>query len=114
MQVGDLDGHGQYGVRHEDADGVLCHECGDRFSHLGLHVYKAHGLTAKQYRAAHGLGRRGLVAEAIRRTLADNARARLPRNSLFVHRRDSAWATSARFGEVIVVTSGGMEMNRRE
>lgn len=113
MQVGDLDGHGQYGVLHEDADGVLCHECGDRFSHLGLHVYKAHGLTAKKYRAAHGLGRRGLVAEAIRRTLADNARARLPRNSLFVQRRDPARATAARLAAGSVVSPEGLEAMRR-
>src|SRR5690606_8832205 len=96
MQVGDEDGHGWYGVLDEDADGLLCHECGRRFAHLGLHVYKAHGLTAKEYRAAHGLGRRGLIAETTRRAIADNARERLPHKSLFVQKRDPARATAAR------------------
>src|SRR5690625_3876982 len=96
MQVGDEDGHGRYGVLDEDAVGLLCHECGQRFTHLGLHVYKAHGLTAVEYRAAHGLSRRGLVVEAIRRALADNARQRYPTNTLFVQRRDPAGATAAR------------------
>lgn len=98
MQVGDDDGRGRYGILNEDADGLLCHECGQHFTHLGLHAYKAHGLTAKEYRAAHGLGRRGLVAETTRRALADNARKRYPTNALFVQRRDPAGATAARLG----------------
>ncbi|MBA2694616.1 MAG: MucR family transcriptional regulator, partial [Actinobacteria bacterium] len=52
---------GRFGVVDETADGLLCHECGRRFIHLGLHVYKAHGVTANEYRVAHGLRRRGLV-----------------------------------------------------
>lgn len=113
MQVGDEDGHGRYGVLDEDADGLLCHECGRRFTHLGLHVYKAHGLTAKEYRAEHGLGRRGLVAEATRLTIADNARERLPRNSLFVQRRDPARAAAARLAAGSVFSPAGLEAMRR-
>jgi len=96
MQVGDEDGHGQYGVLDEDADGLLCHECGDRFTHLGLHTSKAHGVTADEYRAAHGLSRRGLVVKATRRAIADNARERYPTNTMFVQRRNPAAATAAR------------------
>lgn len=113
MQVGDVDGHGRYGVLDEDADGLLCHECGHRFTHLGLHVFKAHGLTAKEYRVTHGLGRRGLVAEATRRTIADNARERLSSNSSFVQKRDPAMATAARLAAGSVFSPAGLEAMRR-
>jgi hypothetical protein len=113
MGVGDEDGHGRYGVLDEDADGLLCHECGRRFAHLGLHVYKAHGLTAKVYRTAHGLGRRGLVAEATRRTIAENARKRLPRNTAFVQNRDPAKATAVRLEAGSVFSPAGLEAMRQ-
>ncbi len=62
LEVGAPDGHGRFGMLDEDDEGLLCHECGHRFQHLGLHVWKAHGLTAREYRMAHGLLRsRGLV-----------------------------------------------------
>lgn len=113
MHVGDEDGHGRYGVLDEDVEGLLCHECGRRYAHLGLHVYKAHGLTAKEYRAEHGLGRRGLVAEATRLTIADNARERLPRKSLFVQRRDPARAAAARLAAGSVFSPADLEAMRR-
>lgn len=113
MEVGDEDGHGRYGVLDEDAAGLLCHECGRRFTHLGLHVYKAHGLTAREYHAAHGLGGRGLVAEATRRTIAENARDRLPLKTSFVQRRDPARATAARLGAGSVISPAGLEALRR-
>jgi predicted transcriptional regulator len=51
-------------VLDEDDAGLLCHECGHRFQHLGLHVWEAHGPTAREYRMAHGLLRsRGLVIQ---------------------------------------------------
>lgn len=55
MQVGDPDCFGRYGAVDEDAMGLLCHECGERFDHLGLHAYKAHGMTAAVYRKGPGL-----------------------------------------------------------
>lgn len=113
MRVGDEDGHGRYGVLDEDADGLLCHECGRRFSHLGLHVYKAHGLTAEEYRKVHGLGRRGLVAEPIRQSIADNAREQLPRKTLFVEKRDPARATAARVAAGNVLSPAGLEAMRQ-
>lgn len=113
MQVGDVDGHGRYGVLDEDVGGLLCHECGGRFTHLGLHVYKAHGVTAAAFRTAHGLGRRGLVAEATRRTIADNARAQLPQKSSFVRRRDPAKATAARLAAGSVISPAGLEALRQ-
>ncbi|WP_368859565.1 MucR family transcriptional regulator [Georgenia satyanarayanai] len=113
MEVGDEDGHGRFGVLEEDADGLLCHECGQRFVHLGLHVYRAHGLTAAEYRQAHGLGRRGLVAASTRQALADGARARLPRNSAFLERRDPAKATAARLAAGSVFSPAGLEAMRQ-
>jgi len=55
-QVGDPDGFGVFGVVDVDGDGVLCHECGRRFTHLGLHAWRGHGITSAQYRERHGLG----------------------------------------------------------
>ena len=51
-QVGEPDGHGLFGVLDEDADGLLCHICGWRGSHLGLHAYKGHGMRARQYNSS--------------------------------------------------------------
>ena len=113
MHVGDEDGHGHYGVLNEDAEGLLCHEFGRRFAHLGLHAYKAHGLTAKAYRTAHGLGRRGLVAEAPRRTITQNARKQLTSNSAFVQNRDPAKATAVRLAAGSVFSPAGLEAMRQ-
>ena len=43
---GERDGFGQYGVIDENDDGLLCHECGFRYTHLGLHSAKSHDLLA--------------------------------------------------------------------
>lgn len=88
MNVGDPDGHARYAVLDQDMDGLLCHECGPRFAHLGLHAWKGHDLTAAEYRKAHGLARRrGLVASSTRETIPENARRGLPAKSRFV----AAW-----------------------
>ena len=86
--VGEKDGHGQYGIVDEDGNGLLCHECGQRFTHLGLHAWRRHGMTADEYRGAHGLGRRGLVVTETRQRLAANASASLPGKTKFLTRRD--------------------------
>lgn len=113
MQVGDADGHGRYGVLDEDAEGLMCHECGERFVHLGLHAYKAHGVTAKDYRKAHGLGSRGLVAEGTRRAIATNARAQMPLKSAFSEQRDPARATAVRRAAGSVISPAGLEAIRK-
>lgn len=71
MTFGDLDGFGRYGILDEDEHGqLLCHLCGTWLSHLGLHVYKAHGVKARDYRIDHGLRRtRGLISAVIRNTI---------------------------------------------
>jgi hypothetical protein len=77
MQFGDVDGHGLFGVLDETAEGLLCHDCGWGGQHLGLHVYRAHGLTASGHRLAHGLRRtRGLVRAATRAVIIQSATLR--------------------------------------
>lgn len=111
MQVGDRDGFGRYGELDETDEGLLCHECGGRFTHLGVHVYKAHGLTAAGYRQAHGLSRRGLVTTPTREVIAANARVQLAAKPAFQARRDPAAATRAqRRGGI---SPQGMEAIRR-
>ncbi len=94
-RVGDRDGFGRFGVVNETADGLLCHECGRRFTHLGLHVYKAHGVTADEYRVAHGLRRRGLVVARTAEVIAENARRTLPAKAAFSRARDPTAASQA-------------------
>lgn len=91
----------------------MCHECGERFAHLGLHAYKAHGVTAKDYRKAHGLGSRGLVAEETRRAIARNARAQIPLKSTFAEQRDPARATAVRRAAGSVISPAGLEAIRK-
>lgn len=108
-----MDGFGRYGVLDETAEGLLCHECGGRFAHLGLHAFKGHGVTAAEYRNAHGLGRRGLVAESIRETIARNARESLARKAAFTAKRDPARATEARLAMEAIHSPAGLEAMRR-
>lgn len=78
-KVGEPDGHGLFGVLDEDADGLLCHICGWRGPHLGLHAYKAHGMRARQNGLEHGLRRsKGLVAAAVLDKLAKHGTAQMP------------------------------------
>lgn len=113
MKVGDADGHGQYGVLDEDNDGLLCHDCGRRYTHLGLHAYKAHGIPAAQYRQAHGLGRRGLVAMPTRETIASNARDRLADKPAFVAKRDPTRAAEVRLEAGHPISPAGLESMRQ-
>lgn len=57
----------------ETDDGLLCVECGWAGRHLGLHAFRAHGLSADQYRARHGLRRGvGLVVSTTRVRIQDS------------------------------------------
>jgi hypothetical protein len=95
--VGERDGFGRHGVLDETDDGLLCAECGWTGAHLGLHVYRAHGMTADAYRARYGLLRsRGLVASNIREKIQANGRVGMPSRAAFVARRDPAAATRER------------------
>lgn len=46
----------RHGYLDEHDGRLICHECGRTFLHLATHIRLAHGLTAAEYRAAHGLG----------------------------------------------------------
>lgn len=90
------DGFGLYGVVDESAEGLLCHECGERHFHLGVHVARGHGITARRYRELHGLHlRRGLVSAEIRQKVTDNAAAAYAGKSAFKDARDPAAASRA-------------------
>lgn len=67
MQVGDPDGHGQYGIIDETAEGILCHECGRRFKHLSTHIHQGHKMKVADYRTQHGLHlKKPLVSKRVR------------------------------------------------
>ena len=74
LPYGAPDGHGRHGILDTTQEGLLlCHECGQAFSHLATHARRAHGLTAAQYRSAHGLGvSRRLVAPAVSERMRDS------------------------------------------
>lgn len=113
MQIGDPDGDGLYGVLDEDADGLLCHECGKRFAHLGLHAFRGHELTAAQYRQAHGLARsRGLVASGTREAITANARRGFAAKTKFIEVRDPAAATEARLSNGAGMSPAGLAASR--
>ncbi|MFI1189404.1 MucR family transcriptional regulator [Streptomyces californicus] len=70
-RFGQPDGHGLYGILDDDGQSVLCHECGGRYRSLGGHAFGAHGMTADEYKAAHGLARsRSLASSALRETFS--------------------------------------------
>ena len=99
LQVGRPDGYGRYGVLERRGRELICHECGQAHSHLGLHVYRAHGLRAAEYRRRHGLARgRGLVAEDLREAMQANAMARMNQvgGQAFILARNPAAATRER------------------
>lgn len=93
------DGHGQYGILDDDGQTVLCHECGRRYRSLGAHVFRAHGTTADEYKAAHGLARsRGLASSALREALAARSAQQVgtPAWKRFEAARDPQAAADAR------------------
>lgn len=108
-----MDGHGRYGVLDEDDDGLLCHECGKRFVHLGLHAWKGHGVSAAEYCRAHGLARsRGLVVSATRETITANARRTFAAKTRFAEARDPAAATAARLEAGTIMSPAGLAASR--
>ncbi len=99
MKLGDADGHGRYGLLEEVVGGLMCHLCGHAFANLGLHAWRGHGVTADQYREAHGLQRRrGLVSTELAGRIRAAATARMftPAGRAFVTARDPARAQKAR------------------
>jgi hypothetical protein len=69
-KLGDWDGpiYGELGRLADHGDTVTCHACGGDFISVAGHAYRAHDLTAAEYRAIFGLGiQRALVAADLRR-----------------------------------------------
>lgn len=86
-RVGEPDGYGQYGILDEEAGRVLCHECGRSLNALGYHVHAVHGMTADEYRDAHGLPRTlPLTAARVSESLSRRASGR---------RRGAGWRRRA-------------------
>lgn len=73
LAYGAADGYGRYGVLDHDEDGLpICHECGTSWRQLATHARYAHGLTAREYRARHGLGdRTRLVSRDVSEALSE-------------------------------------------
>lgn len=113
MDLGQRDGFGLFGVVDEDPEGLLCHECGRRFAHLGLHAWRGHGMMAGEYRSAHGLARsRGLVASATRDAITQNARRTFSTKTRFLAGRDPAAATAARLASGASMSAEGLAASR--
>ena len=71
--------------------------CGASFTHLGLHVFRGHGITAATYRLEHGLLRsRGLVSPELREKLAAQAAANEAAQRGLAATRDPARASEIR------------------
>ncbi|MFG1913039.1 MucR family transcriptional regulator [Kribbella sp. NPDC048928] len=115
MQYGDRDGHGHYGKLEEASGGLRCHECGHTFHHLGLHVWRRHGITTAAYRQTHGLQRRrGLVSTELRTRIQTNATARMdtPAGAAFTAARDPQLAQAARLSQRLKPAAAAIENNR--
>ena len=112
MAYGDVDGFGRFGVLDETVDGLACHQCAWRGTHLGLHAAKVHG-SAAEYRVRHGLRRsKGLVAEATRATIKANATARYADNGPLAGSRDLTKANAARLAAALPASAE--EAERRD
>jgi hypothetical protein len=92
-------GFGAFGQLEITETGEMTrHECGRSFRHLGLHVWRAHGELADEYRRKHGLARgRGLVAADLQATIRRNAKSRMDSfaGAAFVAARDPVRARAA-------------------
>lgn len=105
-QVGEADGFGWFGVLTETPTGLLCAVCGWTGKHLGLHAYKSHGLTARQYREDHGLKfSQGLVVAATRERMARNGRERP--NPALAQARDPVRASAIRVAQGSRISPAG-------
>lgn len=97
--AGSPSGHGQWGVLERTWESVMCHECGRWFGQLGAHLHHAHGMTAADYRALHGLPRTlGLVSLGESQMRSEKGRANVgsPAWQRLVAKRDPRAASSSR------------------
>ena len=97
-KVGDPSGYGHYGVLDHDGGRVLCHECGRWLRSIGGHL-RTHGMTAREYKQAHGLPRgTPLISRELSQQQSETARGRVGTASWkrFEKKRDPAAASHAR------------------
>lgn len=77
-EVGDPSGHGLWGVMDRGEHDVLCHECGRRYASVGAHAQRVHGMSAREYRLAHGIpSQMPLVSLELARRTSGHSRDRL-------------------------------------
>lgn len=106
LVVGDVDGFGLYGIVTETPAGLQCHECPWTGSHLGLHAYRTHGLTARDYRVVHGLKlSKGLVSADLHQRMSEGTKARS--NPALIASRSAAKATAARLSNGSPISPAG-------
>lgn len=99
MQPGDRSGFGRYGYLDGDDERVMCHECGNTFVSVAAHANLAHGMSADEYRSAHGIPRRvALVAPEKSRRMSKSAQSRVGSEGWerMVAKRDPTAASHAR------------------
>lgn len=78
MQPGDRSGFGRYGYLDGDDERVLCHGCGRAFVSVAAHANRTHGMSADEYRLAHGIPQRvALVAPRESRRMSEVSKARV-------------------------------------
>lgn len=99
MQPGDKDGYGRYGYLDTIDGKVLCHECGGVYASVGVHVGRAHGMTADEYREAHGLPQRvKLISPSTKAALSKHSTERVGSEAWerLIEKRDPTAASHSR------------------
>lgn len=99
MQPGERSGFGRYGYLDGDDEKVMCHECGKMCASVAAHANLAHGMSANEYRQAHGLPQRvALVAPKMSRRMSESAKSRVGSEgwNRMVAKRDPTAASHAR------------------
>lgn len=102
MQPGDPDGFGVFArlTVSDDGAAVVCHECGVAKKALGTHTWYAHGMTAAQYRLAHGLSSgQSLASPATAQRFHDHALSSPAGLAALAENRDPERARAANTSE---------------
>lgn len=74
-----MSGHSTLGALeyNQEQETVKCHECGDWFKELGVHIFRSHGIKAATYKAERGISfGSSLSAIGSRKLRAKNLRRR--------------------------------------
>ena len=115
MQPGDRSGFGRYGYLDGDDERVMCHECGKMCASVAAHANLAHGMSANEYRQAHGLPQRvALVAPKMSRRMSKSAKSRVGSEgwNRMVAKRDPTAASHARTPDTFKRRGADVESQR--